>query len=70
MYMEGERKQKETMFIDDGGEYKREDMVDIKEKKALRQMVDEEEHLKIYGWLRERIAMKTYLYGLMDYVKS
>ena len=45
-------------------------MVEIKEKKALRQMVDEEEHLKIYGWLRERIAMKTYLYGLMDYVKS
>ena len=29
-----------------------------------------EEHLKIYGGLREDIGMKTYLHGPMDYAKK
>ena len=34
--------------------------------KALRQKVDEEEHLELYGGLREGIGMKTYLHGPID----
>ena len=33
---------------------------------ALRNEVKEEEHLEIYGGLREEIGMKTYLHGSMD----
>ena len=29
-----------------------------------------EEHLEIYGGLREEIGMKTYLHGPMDYAKT
>ena len=35
-------------------------MIELREEKALRLKVDEEEHLEIYGGLRERIGMKTY----------
>ena len=60
------------MSIKDGGEYKTKvsDMKESREKKALRQEVDEEEHLKIYGGLREGIRTKTYLHGPMDYAKN
>ena len=40
-----------------------------KGKEMLRQKVDEEEHLKIHGGLREGIGMKTYLHGPIDYAK-
>ena len=30
----------------------------------------EEQHLEIYGGLREDIGMKTYLHGAMDYAKK
>ena len=30
----------------------------------------EEEHLEIYGGLREETGMKTYLHGPMDYAKT
>ena len=48
---------KEIMSIEDGEEYKTKvsDMIELRERKALRQKVDEEEHLKIYGGLREGI---------------
>lgn len=39
-------------------------------KETLRQKGDEEEHLEIYGGLREDIGMKTYLYGQMEYAKN
>ena len=56
------------MPIEDGEEYKTKvgDMIELKERKALRQKVDEEEHLKIYGGLKEGIGMKTYLHGPID----
>ena len=59
------------MSIEDGGEYKTKvsDVIELREKKALRQKVDEEEHLTIYGGLREGIGMKTYLHGPIDYAK-
>ena len=56
--MEGDRrKQKEILSIEDGREYKTKvsGMIELREKRALRQKVEEEEHLKIYGGLREGI---------------
>ena len=32
--------------------------------------VKEEDHLEIYGRLREEIGLKTYLHGPMDYAKT
>ena len=40
------------------------------EKEMLRRKVDEEEHLRIYGGLREEIGMKTYLHGPMVAAKK
>ena len=34
--------------------------------RGSRRKVDEEEHLKIYSGLREKIGMKTYLYDPID----
>ena len=55
-YMEGDRRKqkRDIMSIEDGGEYKTKvsDMIEIREKKALKQKMDEEEHLEIYGGLR------------------
>ena len=72
--MEGDRRKqkRDIMSIEDGGEYKTKlsDMIEIREKKALKQKIDEEEHLKIYGGLREGIGMKTYLHGPIDYAKN
>ena len=36
------------------------DMIEIAEKGALRCKVDKEQHMKIYGGLREGIGMKAY----------
>ena len=38
------------------------DMMETREKGALRCKVDKEEHLKIYGGLKEGIGMKAYLH--------
>ena len=46
------------------------DMMEVREKGALKRKIDEEEHLKIYGGLREGIGMKTYLHGPMDAAKN
>ena len=56
------------MSIDEGGGYetKVSDIIELREKKTLRQKVDEEEYLKIYGGLREGTGMKTYLHGPME----
>ena len=69
----GGNMKKEIMSIEDGEEYKTKvsDMMEIRDKKALRQKVDEEEDLMIYGGLREGIGMKTYyLHGPIDYAKT
>ena len=44
--------------------------VETREKGALRCEVDKEEHLKIYGGLKEGIGMKAYLYGPLDAAKN
>ena len=56
-HMADRRNKKEIMSIDDGRGYKTKvsDMIELREKKALKQKVDEEEHLKLYGGLREGI---------------
>ena len=63
---------KEIMSIEDVGEYKTKvgDMIESRERKSLRQKVDKEEHLKIYGGLREGVRMKTYVHGPIDYAKK
>ena len=38
--------------------------------KSLKQKVDEEDHLKIYGGLKEGLGMKTFLHGPLDYSKN
>ena len=45
-------------------------MIELREKKALKQKVDEEEHLKIYDGLREGIGMTTYLHGPIGNAKN
>ena len=41
-----------------------------RERLALKNKVEGEEHPEIYGRLREGTGMKTYLYCPMDYVKT
>ena len=62
----------DIVSIEDVGEYKTklDDMIEVREIKLLKQKVEEEEHLKIYGGLREGIEMKTYLHGPLDYPKN
>ena len=45
-------------------------MMETRETPALRNKVKEDEHLDIYGGLREEIGMKTYLHGPVDYAKT
>ena len=45
-------------------------MIEIREKGALRCKVDKEEHLKIYGGLKEGIGMKAYLHDPMDAARN
>ena len=60
--------QDEILSIDEATGYKTKvrDMIEKRGKETLRCKVDEEEHLRIYGGLREEIGMKTYLHGPMD----
>ena len=54
------------------GEYKTDviEMIEGRKRPALRNMVKEEKHLKIYGELRKDIGMKTYMHGPMDCEKA
>ena len=60
--------QEEILSIEKFEGYKTEvkENIEIRERLALRNKVKEEEHLEIYGCLREEIGMKTYLHGPMD----
>ena len=46
------------------------DMIETREKGALRCKVDKEEFLKIYGGLKEGIGMKAYLHGPLEAAKN
>ena len=43
--------------------------IERRERQALKNNVEEEERLEVYGRLREDILTKTYLHGPMDYAK-
>ena len=64
--------QEEILSIEKFAGYKTEvkERIEIRERLALRNKVKEEEHLKVYGGLREEIGMKTCLHGPMDYAKT
>ena len=64
--------QDETLSIDEAAGYKTKvrDVIEKRGKEMLRCEVDEEEHLRIYGGVREEIGMKTYLHGPMDAAKN
>ena len=47
-----------------------EEWIERRERLALRNKVESEKHLEIYGRLREGIGMKTYLHGPMDFAKT
>ena len=61
-----------VLSIDKFGGYKTGVKERIEERLILarRNKVKEEEHLEIYGGLREDIGMKTYLHGPTDYAKE
>ena len=44
-------------------------MIERRERLALRNKVESEKHLEIYGRLREGIGMKAYLHDPMDLAK-
>ena len=47
------------------------EIVEIRDKaRALRNKVESEKHLDVYGEMREGIGMKTYLHGPMDFAKT
>lgn len=62
----------EILSIEKFGGFKTEvnERIEIRERLALRNKVNEEEHLELYGGLKEGIGMKRYLHGPMDYAKS
>ena len=62
----------EVLSIGESAGYKTKvrDMMETREKGALRCEVDKEEHLKIYGGLKEGIGMKAYLHGPLDSAKT
>ena len=64
--------QEEILSIEKFAGYKTEikEIIEIRERPALRNLVKEEEHLEIYGGLREEMGMKMYLHGSMDYAKT
>ena len=64
--------QDEVLSIEKFGGYKTEakEIIEKRERLALRNKVKEKKHLKIYGGLREGIGVKTYLHGPMDYAKK
>ena len=63
-------KREGILSIDKFEGYETEERIEIRERLALRNKVKEEEHLKVYGGLREEIGMKTCLHGPMVYVKT
>ena len=64
--------QEALLFIDKFGGYKTEvkERIDVRERLALIQTVNEEEPLEICVGLKEEIGMKTYLHGPVDYAKT
>ena len=60
--------QEEVLSTEKFGGYKTEvkEVIEERERLALRTKVKEEKHLQIYGGLREDIEMKTYLHSPMD----
>ena len=64
--------QKEMLAIEKFSGYKTEvkERIERRERLALRKKVEGEEHLEIYGGLREGIGMKRYLHGPMDFAKK
>ena len=46
------------------------DMIETREKGALRCKVDKEEYLKINGGLKEGIGMKVHFHGPLDAAKN
>ena len=47
-----------------------EEMIERRERLALRNKLKSEKILEIYGGFTEGIGMKTYLHGPMDFVKA
>ena len=64
--------QQERPSTDKFGGYKTEvkEKIEMRERLSLRTKVKEEEHLEIYGRLREEIGMKTCFHGQLDYAKT
>ena len=64
--------QKEMLAIEKFSGYKTEvkERLERRERLALRKKVEGEEHLEIYGGLKEGIGMKRYLHGPMDFAKK
>ena len=64
--------QEDIMPVEKFAGYKTEakERIEVRGRLALRNKVKEEEHLEIYGGLREEIGIKTYLHGPMDYAKT
>ena len=54
------------------GRYKTEaeERIERRGRRAIRNKVDSEKHLKIHGGLSEGMGMKTYLHDPMDFAKS
>ena len=71
--MEGDRRPgKDTLAMEEFGEYTDEvkGKIEHRERKALKKKVESEQHLEMYGKLKEQIEMKAYRDGPMDYAKS
>ena len=61
--------QVEVLSTEKFGGYKTEvkERIEERGRLALRNKVKAQKHVEIYGGLREKIGMKTYLHGSMDY---
>ena len=72
VWKEIRRNKDEVLSIGGSAGYKPKvrDMIEIRDKGALRCKADGEEHLKIHGGLQEVIGMKAYLHGLLDAAKN
>ena len=64
--------QEEVASAGEYGKYKAEveEMIERRERLALQNKVESEKHLEIYGGLRERTGMETYVNGPMDFAKT
>ena len=72
VWKEIEGNQEEILSIEKFAGYKTavKEKIETKARITLRNKVKEEEHLEMYGGLREEIGMKTYLHDPMDYSKT